>query len=131
LLVRDFAPLADRLRSAAGRLRAVPASLEMARRTLHDMPRVHLETAIGQFVGTRTLLATELEGALVREPSMRAEVEPAREAALESLDAHIAWLRGNVEDATGDPRLGAERFSRKLSLTLDMASGADAVLTRA
>jgi uncharacterized protein (DUF885 family) len=131
LLVRDFAPLGDRLRSAAGRLRAVPASLDTARRTLHDMPRVHLETAIGQFVGTRTLLATELEGALVREPSLRAEVESARQAALESLDAHIAWLRGNVEDATGDPRLGGELFSRQLSLTLDTTTGAEAVLTRA
>ena len=131
LLLREFAPLADRLRSAAGRLRAVPASLETARHTLHDMPRVHLETAIGQFVGTRTLLATELEGALGKEPSLRAEVEPAREAALEALDAHIAWLRGSLDDATGDPRLGAERFSRKLSLTLDTTSDADAVLTRA
>ena len=131
LLVRDFAPAGDRLRSAAGRLRAVPASLESARRTLHDMPRVHVETAIGQFIGTRTLLATQLEGALVREPLLRAEVEPAREAALESLDAHIAWLRGSLEDADGDPRLGAERFSHKLSLTLDTASAADAVLVRA
>jgi uncharacterized protein (DUF885 family) len=131
LLVREFAPLADRLRSAAGRLRAVPASLETARRTLHDMPRVHVETAIGQFVGTRTLLATELERALAREPSLRAEVEPARAAAGESLDAHIAWLRGSLEDAAGNPRLGGERFSRKLSLTLDTSSDADAVLTRA
>jgi uncharacterized protein (DUF885 family) len=131
LLVRDFAPLADRLRATAGRLRAVPASLEIARRTLHDMPRVHVETAIGQFHGTRTLLSTELDGALAREPSLRGEVEPAREAALEALDTHVAWLRGHLEDATGDPRLGAERFSRKLSLTLDTASDADAVLSRA
>ena len=131
LLVRDFAPLPDRLRSAAGRLRAVPASLETARRTLHDMPRVHVETAIGQFVGTRTLLATELESALSREPSLRAEVEPARAAAVESLDTHIAWLRDSLDEAAGDPRLGAERFSRKLSLTLDTASAADAVLSRA
>lgn len=131
LLVRDFAPLGDRLRSAGARLRAVPASLETARRTLHDMPRVHVETAIGQFTVTRTLLATELERALAREPLLRAEVEPAREAAVESLDAHIAWLRGSLEDADGDPRLGAERFSRKLSLTLDTTAAADAVLSRA
>jgi uncharacterized protein (DUF885 family) len=131
LLLRDFAPLGDRLRSAAARLRAVPASLETARRTLRDMPRVHVETAIGQFIGTRTMLATELEGALVREPLSRAEIEPAREAALESLDAHIGWLRGTLEAASGDPRLGAERFSKKLSLTLDTASSADAVLGRA
>ena len=66
LLARDFAPLGDRLRSAAGRLRAVPASLEIARRTLHGMPRVHVETAIGQFHGTCALLSTELDGALAR-----------------------------------------------------------------
>jgi uncharacterized protein (DUF885 family) len=131
LLVRDFAPLGDRLRAAAGRLRAVPASLDTARRTLHDMPRVHVETAIGQFIGTRTLLATEVERALGQQPSLRAEVEPAREAAVESLDLHIAWLRASLADADGDPRLGAERFSRKLSLTLDTASAADAVLSRA
>jgi uncharacterized protein (DUF885 family) len=131
LLVRDFAPLGDRLRSAAGRLRAVPASLDAARRTLHDMPRVHVETAIGQFIGTRTLLVTELERALVREPSLRGEVDAAREAALESLEAHIAWLQSSLEDANADPRLGAERFSHKLSLTLDTAASADAVLGRA
>jgi uncharacterized protein (DUF885 family) len=131
LLVRDFAPLADRLRSAAGRLRAVPASLEVARRTLHDMPRVHIETAIGQFHGTTALLSTELDAALAREPALRGEVEPARAAALEALDEHVAWLGGQLEVATADPRLGAERFSRKLSLTLDTASDADAVLARA
>ncbi|HET9945984.1 MAG TPA: DUF885 family protein, partial [Actinomycetes bacterium] len=82
LLARDFAPLGDRLRSVAGRLAAVPERLATARASLQDMPRVHVETAIGQFTGTRTLLATELERALGREPALRAEVEPAREAAL-------------------------------------------------
>ncbi|MGZ4591216.1 MAG: DUF885 domain-containing protein [Actinomycetes bacterium] len=131
LLVRDFAPLGDRLRSAAGRLDAVPAALDTARRTLHDMPRVHVETAIGQFLGTRTLLATELERALSQEPSLRAEVESARERAVAALDAHITWLREQLETADGEPRLGAERYSRKLSLTLDTDSDADAVLGRA
>src|SRR4051812_1785250 len=110
LLVRDFAPLGDRLRSAAGRLRAVPATLESARRMLRDMPRVHVETAIGQFLGTRTLLVTEVERALDEEPLLRGEVEPAREAALVSLDVHVAWLRDALEKSDGNPRLGAERY---------------------
>lgn len=131
LLVRDFAPLGDRLRSAAARMDGVPAVLENARRTLHDMPRVHVETAVGQYVGTRTLLATELERALRQEPSLRAEVEPARERAVAALDTHITWLREQIEHAHGEPRLGAERYSRKLSLTLDTDSDADAVLSRA
>jgi uncharacterized protein (DUF885 family) len=96
------------------------------------MPRVHVETAIGQFAGTRTLLATELERALTQEPTLRAEVEPARDGAIEAIDAHIDWLRTQLDDgAAGEPRLGPEKFSRKLSLTLDTHSDADAVLFRA
>ena len=132
LLARDFAPLGDRLRSAAGRLHAVPPSLETARRSLTRMPRVHIETALGQFAGARTLLATELERALTREPGLRAEVEPARDRAVVAIDGHIDWLRSQLDGAEGgDPRLGAEKFSRKLSLALDTASDADAVLARA
>ncbi len=131
LLARDFAPLGERLRSAAGRLAAVPERLSTARSALTAMPRVHVETAIGQFTGTRTLIATELERALGAEPALRHEVEPVRDAAVEALDAHIAWLESRLQDADGDPRLGAERFSQKLALTLDTASDADQVLARA
>jgi uncharacterized protein (DUF885 family) len=131
LLARDFAPLGDRLRSAAGRLAAVPQVLETARRTLTDMPRVHVETAIGQFTGTRTLLATELERALGEHPAGRREVEPARDAAVTALDEHIAWLRSRLDDANRDPRIGGPAFGRKLALTLDTDSDSDTVLSRA
>lgn len=131
LLARDFAPLGDRLRSAAGRLRAVPQALATARRSLGDMPRVHVETAIGQFTGTRTLLATELERAMSGEPGLRQEVEPARELAMEALNEHLDWLRSRLDGAARDPRLGATAYARKLELTLDTASDADAVLARA
>ncbi len=131
LLARDFAPLGDRLRSVAGRLAAVPARLEQARANLGAMPRVHVETAIGQFTGTRTLIATELERALADEPGLRSEVEPAQEAAVAALDTHLAWLQSKVAGADGDARLGADLFARKLALALDSATGADAVLARA
>ena len=131
LLARDFAPLGDRLRSVAGRLAAVPGALETARASLDGMPRVHVETAIGQFTGTRTLLATELERALGEEPGLRAEVEPARESALAAIDSHLDWLRAALDTADRDPRLGAAAYARKLALTLDTASDADAVLARA
>ena len=131
LLARDFAPLGDRLRSVAGRLAAIPGALETARSSLDGMPRVHVETAIGQFTGTRTLLATELERALGEEPALRAEVEPARETALAAIDTHLDWLQAALDTADRDPRLGAAAYSRKLALTLDTGSDADAVLARA
>jgi uncharacterized protein (DUF885 family) len=105
--------------------------LACSRSDLDEMPAVHVETAVGQFTGTRTLLATELERALGREPWVRAEVEPALEAATEALDEHIAWLTQRQDDSSGDPRLGPEMFARRLALTLDTADSPDDVLARA
>jgi uncharacterized protein (DUF885 family) len=136
LLARDFAPLAERLRSVGGRLAQIPESLATARADLGDMPEVHVQTAIGQFTGTRTLLATEVERALRRlsgngAAAIRAEVEPALAAAGAALDEHIGWLRERLDDAQGDPRLGPELFEKRLRLTLDTDDSAELVLYRA
>jgi uncharacterized protein (DUF885 family) len=150
LLARDYAPLPDRLRSLAGRLAAVPATLSAARDELGRMPRVHLETAIAQFDGTIGLVTEEVNAALRQAAGLpaasaaaaravTADVEQARPAALAALAAHRDWLSARLADddpAAGgpgfaDPRLGRELFSRKLSLALSAASDADAILARA
>ncbi|HJY73166.1 MAG TPA: DUF885 domain-containing protein, partial [Streptosporangiaceae bacterium] len=138
LLARDFAPLPDRLAAVAGRLAQVPAVLAEARRQLGAMPRVHLETAIGQFDGAIALIGNEVDATLAAAPSSGpprlAEVRP---AALEALAEHRAWLSARLAaaapgpDGDRDPRIGPERFVRKLSLTLSAAADADAILARA
>jgi uncharacterized protein (DUF885 family) len=137
LLARDFAPLPDRLASVAGRLAAIPAALAGARRQLGQMPRVHLETAIGQFDGTIALVSNLVDAALEEEgstPQCTARLGQVRPAALEALTGHRAWLSARLADGNGgfaDPRIGPERFARKLSLTLSAAADADAILARA
>jgi len=133
LLARDFAPLPDRLTSVAGRLAAIPAVLAESRRQLGNMPRVHLETAIGQFDGTIALVSKEIDGALEAAPACGPELARVRPAALEALTEHRAWLSAQLDGADGfaDPRIGPERFARKLSLTLSAAADADAILARA
>ena len=131
LLARDFAPLEDRLRSLAGRLDAVPRALATARASLREMPRVHVETALTQIAGARTLVATEVAAALDRADALRPVVEPAAERAVEALNTHLDWLESQLDSAAGDPRLGPELFGRKLSLTLDTALDADEVLAAA
>src|SRR5580700_1389513 len=141
LLARDFAPLPDRLASVAGRLAEVPAVLAEARRQLGAMPRVHLETAIGQFDGAIELVGKEVDGALAAVPSSGPSAGPrlaeVRPAALEALAEHRAWLSARLAaaapgpDGDRDPRIGPERFARKLSLTLSAAADADAILARA
>jgi uncharacterized protein (DUF885 family) len=130
LLARDYAPLPDRLRSAGSRLAEVPEQLHAARATLHHMPRVHVETAIGQFTGTLGLL-DQIALDLVELPDVRPEVEPALESARTALTEHVAWLNAELPTATGDPRLGRDRFARKLGLVLDVDLSPEQVLQAA
>ncbi len=137
LLARDFAPLPERLASVAGRLAEVPVVLAEARRQLGAMPRVHLETAIGQFDGAIELVGKEVDAALAAASSSGPRLAEVRPAALEALAEHRAWLSGRLAsaapgpDGDRDPRIGPERFARKLSLTLSAAADADAILARA
>jgi uncharacterized protein (DUF885 family) len=146
LLAREYAPLADRLGSLAGRLADVPGALAAARESLGRMPRVHLETAVGQFDGTIGLVTEEVNGALRQAANVggqaadaAAAVEQARPAALAALTEHRHWLASRLagdDPAAGgsgfaDPRIGPELFARKLSLTLSAASDSDAILARA
>ena len=138
LLARDFAPLPERLASLAGRLAEVPATLTAARDLLGPMPRVHLETAIGQFSGTINLITTVLEAALAAAPDadrQGQDLAGVRAAALAAVTEHRAWLEARLEetpaDGFADPRLGAKRFARKLSLALNAQADADAILARA
>ena len=60
----------------------------------------------------------------------------ARSAALDAIDEHQRWLRQRLADAQRDgggrdPRIGAERFARKLRLTLDAESEAGEIVSRA
>lgn len=134
LLVRDFAPLPERLMSLAGRLAQVPAALADARGLLGAMPRVHLETAITQFDGTIRMVRDDVDAALAKATdSVAAELAGVRPAALEALVAHRDWLKAKLTGGGGfaDPRIGPERFARKLSLSLSAAADADAILARA
>jgi uncharacterized protein (DUF885 family) len=142
LLARDFAPLHERLISVAGRLADVPGTLADARGLLGAMPQVHLETAIGQFSGTISLVTAVLDQVLAGAPAdspdgaaVRRELDRVRPAALAALDEHRTWLSarlaGTAAGGFADPRLGAQRYARKLSLTLNAQADADAILARA
>lgn len=130
LLARDYAPLPDRLRSAGSRLREIPEHLKVARDALHDMPRVHVETAIGQFGGTLGLL-DDIAREIADLPDVRRDVEPALDAARTALTSHVKWLNSELENATGDPRLGRDAFARKLRLVLDVELSPEQVLQAA
>ena len=135
LLARDFAPLADRLRSAARRLAMLPESLAAARSVLGPMPRIHIETALTQFAGTERLLTGELPRAAGDAPGAGRDLDEALPSALEAIAGHTRWLEERLadghRDGFRDPRLGADLFSRKLALVLDTELPVDQIVARA
>ncbi|WP_326560957.1 DUF885 domain-containing protein [Micromonospora sp. NBC_01796] len=134
LIARPYAPAEVRLASLVGRLGDVPDALATARATLRDMPRIHAETAAGQFDGTAALVRDELPALLAEAPGMRNAVEPVAREAVEALAGFADWLRAGLHDDTGpgrDPRLGRRRFEARLWHTLDTELSAAQVFARA
>ena len=127
LLARDFAPLAQRLRSVAHRLACLPHALAAARTVLTAMPEVHIETALTQFAGTRHLIADELAPLAESANGAQRELGEAMVAADDAIGEHMRWLEQRLADGKRDgfrdPRLGAELYSAKLRLVLHRAHG--------
>src|SRR5205823_5634786 len=92
LLVRETQPPADRLRALASRMSQVPDRLALARDTLAEMPKVHVETALIQTDGTLRLVQDEVSRLLASEPGLKALVEPTQVAAAESLIGYRSFL---------------------------------------
>jgi hypothetical protein len=133
LMSRPFAPAEVRLTSLGGRLAAIPDAMATARAVLQDVPRIHAETAIGQFAGAAALIRDELPKLLAEEPGLRPAVEPAAAAALEALAEFGGWLRARLDttEPGRDPRLGRRLWEARLWHTLDTELPAAEVLARA
>jgi uncharacterized protein (DUF885 family) len=121
LIARPFAPVEQRLEALSGRLDAIPDALAVARSVLTDSPRIHLETAAGQFRGTAALIRDELPAFGSQVPSAWSTVEPIATSAAAALESFAQWLdeRAATADPGRDPRLGRPRWEAKLWHTLD------------
>jgi uncharacterized protein (DUF885 family) len=95
------------------------------------MPRVHVETAIGQAHGVIAMLGGEVDALLARAPGLASVVDPARTAAADAVRDHIAWLESRLPVSDGDPRLGEAVYAARLWYALDTETGPDALLDRA
>jgi uncharacterized protein (DUF885 family) len=132
LVARDYAPLAVRLASLAGRAERLPEVLEAARATLvghGGMPvdRFHASAALDQWPGLIGIVdgALATAEAAAADPDVAAVIarlRAARDVAAAALDATAAWLRDEVlPGAEGEGRLGPDRFRAKMRHTLQDA----------
>ena len=138
LLSREFAPLPDRLRSAAARMRSVPEVLAAARASLaaagsRPVSRFHTEKAVERVAGIGDLVVTALaEGERAGDETLQAELQAAADAAMAALESFTAWLRDELLPAVdGDFRLGAELYTAKFRHALKTAFTPAQLETRA
>ncbi|MEC3914177.1 DUF885 domain-containing protein [Nocardia sp. CDC160] len=129
LLARPFAPAEVRLEALRVRLTVLPDALATARAVLGDMPRVHVETAIGQFGGVASLVRDQLPELAAQVPGF--DIEPAAGEAISALTEFTAWLTDRLDASDRDPRLGRRLWEAKLWHTLDTNLSSREILERA
>ena len=135
LMAREFAPMPERLKSAAARMEKIPALLAQARANLDParVPKTHAETVARQNRGIFTLIDTfitpnadQLQGA------ERERLDAAIAALRPAVEEHQAWLDGTlVPNAKGEFRIGAERYDQKLRFSLNSSLGREEIRSRA
>src|SRR5690606_29381181 len=136
LLVRDGTgalSAAQRLEALIARLEALPDALATAKAVLTDPPRIHLETAVGQFAGVAALIRSEIPALAERVPDRAARAKTAQDKALAALDEFGNWLsrRLSAQGEGRSPRLGRALWEARLAHTLDSELSATELLDRA
>jgi uncharacterized protein (DUF885 family) len=143
LLARDFAPLADRLTSSAGRLEGIPAVVDAAIETLGSLDgrpasRFHAETALKQLDGIAELAddavrAADEAGDDEQVAAVRERLAAAATTAKDSIGRLERHLRDDLLPRTqGEGRLGEALFAEKMRHTLKIGElTPDRILARA
>jgi uncharacterized protein (DUF885 family) len=118
LIMKEFAPLPDRLGSVVGRLRQAPGVLEAARANLApaDVPAVWAEVALQQAKHAPALFMAFLPGlAAQHAPKMERELKEVGETAAQAAQTFADFVEKDVlPKAKGDFAVGRELFDEML-----------------
>lgn len=123
LVARDFAPLTTRLNNVSARLEQLPRFFAQARESLEPgrVPKVHAETSIAQNQGLVSIIDNMvIPDMQALDSDDRARLERAIETARDAIGKHQTWLEEELlPRATGDFRIGAALYDRKLEFALN------------
>ena len=118
LMIRDFAPAADRLPSLTARLRAIPAFLASLQLTVHSVPQPWIGRALRECAAADGLfdrgLRQWLEGKAI-DTAARTPVLAAADVARTAFADVAAWLDTLPADADVSCAVGEATFTRLLN----------------
>lgn len=119
LVARDFAAPEKRAASIRARLEKIPAVIAQAKANLKNPPQVYTETAIDQTQGAIGLIKEGLNETLDKAPKAKKDLAPLQEKTIAALDEYKTWLKNDLlPRSTGDFRIGADKFRKKLRFAL-------------
>jgi uncharacterized protein (DUF885 family) len=131
LLVQSTLPKETNIAHCLERMWRIPGVIAIARQTLTHPPKPILETAILQNRGAISFFETEIFQSAGETPQLD-KLKAAAAPIAADLKSYQQFLEGDLmARATGEWRLGREKFSRKLDLVLDAGVTADEVLADA
>ncbi|MCI0461079.1 MAG: DUF885 domain-containing protein [Gemmataceae bacterium] len=131
LLTQSTLPQPVNVRNAVGRIRHIPKVVAAAKEGLRNPPRVFVETAIRQNRGAIAFYESGIF-VLAGESPQLSELRKACKPVLAALKEHQKFLQEELlPRASGDWRLGKEKFARKLELELNAGLTAEEVLREA
>jgi uncharacterized protein (DUF885 family) len=131
LLTQSTLPKETNIRNAIARMKEIPRIVATTKTTIKNPPKTILDTAILQNRGAISFYEKELYE-LVGSSAQLEEMKSAAKPVVEALTDYQRFLEKRVaERATGQWRLGKDKFYKKLELELDTGVTADQLLAEA
>jgi uncharacterized protein (DUF885 family) len=117
IMSRKFASEDDRLRSVVAREKLMPAVFAEARKNLQNPPKIYTEIALEQIPGSISFFQTDVPAAFAKatDATVKAEFAQSNAAVIAALQDYKKWMKDDLlPRSSGDFRIGAETFSKKL-----------------
>ena len=131
LLAQSTLPHDESVKDCVARMARLPQVIATAKESLHNPPRVFVETAIRQNRGAIAFYESGLFE-LANEKAGEGPLGARAKKVAAALRDYQKWLENDLlSEAKGDWRLGREKFAQKLELELDAGLSADEVLKEA
>jgi uncharacterized protein (DUF885 family) len=117
IMIRKFAPVDERLKSAVAREKQIPGVFTEARKNLKNPAKISTEIALEQLPGLIGFFKSDVPAAFAAatDASLKAEFAKSNAEVIAALGSYQEWLQKELlARSDGDFRIGAETFSKKL-----------------
>jgi len=117
IMERTYASPDVRLRAVVARERKMPQVLAEARVNLKNPPRIFTEIALEQVDGLVSFFQNDVPAAFsgATDTATKADFERSNAAVIRALQDYAVWMKSDLlPRSTGDFKLGAETFAKKL-----------------